>query len=215
VSNIIEQLNGDDNLNHQHEADMMDSERFDPFNNRLCRNVLNALSENFKQVLEQKKMQPVRRVADFFLSDPLPPCVRKYIDERLAAYEQVLANVHNHQLGHPLEIAVAIWDQRLFFETHEYLEQHWMTADGEEKKLLQAIIRAAGAYVHLEQGNLTGARRIAAKAVAVLEVHQDRLTPYADIRLLLAKLRSLDPKPPLLAGKAGSANRSMQTIDRP
>lgn len=194
---------------------MIDSERFDPFNNRLCRNVRNALSENFKTVLEQKKMQPVRRVAGFFLNDPLPPCVRTYIDRRLAAYEQVLANIRNHQLDHPLDITVAIWDQGLFFETHEYLEQHWMTARGEEKELLQAIIRAAGAYVHLEQGNLTGARRIAAKAVAVLEVHQDRLAPHADPRLLLAKLRSLDPKPPMLAGTARPANRSTPTIDGP
>lgn len=194
---------------------MIDSERFDPFNNRLCRNVRNALSENFKKVLEQQRMQPVRRVAGFFLNDPLPPCVRTYIDQRLAAYEQVLADVRNRELDHPLDIAVAIWDQHLFFETHEYLEQYWMAAHGGEKKLLQAIIRAAGAYVHLEQGNLTGARRIAAKAVAVLEVHQDQLSPYADPRLLLAKLRSLDPKPPMLAGTAGSANRSMRTIDRP
>ena len=194
---------------------MIENERFDPFNNRLCRNVRNALSENFKTVLEQKKMQPVRHVAGFFLNDPLPSCVRTYIDQRLAAYERVLTNVLNHQLDDPLEIAVAIWDQHLFFETHEYLEQHWMAAHGGEKKLLQAIIRAAGAYVHLEQGNLNGARRIAAKAVAVLEVHQDQLSPYADPRLLLDKLRSLDPKPPMLAGTAGSANRSRRTIDRP
>ena len=194
---------------------MIDIDRFDPFNNRLCRNVRNALSENFKKALELKKMQPVRRVAAFFLNDPVPPCVRRYIDHRLAAYEQVLANVRDHQLDHPLDMAVAIWDQHLFFETHEYLEPHWMTADGDEKKLLQAIIRAAGAYVHLEQGNLTGAKRIAAKAVAVLEVHQDRLAPYADPRLLLAKLRALDPTPPMLAGTAGPTNRSMRTIDRP
>jgi hypothetical protein len=77
-----------------------------------------------------------------------------------------------------------------------------MTAEEDEKKLLQAIIRAAGAYVHLEQGNLSGASRIAAKAVAVLEVHQERLSPYADPQLLLAKLRALDPIPPVLAGTA-------------
>ena len=194
---------------------MIDSDRFDPFNNRLCRNVRNALSENFNKVLAQKKMQPVRRIAGFFLNDPLPLCVRRYIDLRLAAYEQVLADVRNHQLDHPLDIAVAIWDRHLFFETHEYLEQHWMAADGDKKKLLQAIIRAAGAYVHLEQGNLTGAKRIAAKAVAALELHQDQLAPYADPQLLLAKLRSLDPKPPILAGTAEPANRSMQTTDLP
>ncbi len=194
---------------------MIDSDRFDPFNNRLCRNVRNALSENFNKVLAQKKMQPVRRAARLFLNDPLPLCVRRYIDHRLAAYAKVLANVRDHQLDHPLEIAFAIWDQHLFFETHEYLEPHWMTADGEEKKLLQAIIRAAGAYVHLEQGNLTGAKRIAAKAVAVLALHQDQLAPYADPQLLLAKLRSLDPAPPMLTGTAKPVNRSMQTTERP
>ncbi|MCB2147062.1 MAG: DUF309 domain-containing protein [Deltaproteobacteria bacterium] len=193
---------------------MIEIERFDPFNNRLCRNVRNALSESFKKVLEQKEMEPVRRAAGFFLDDPLPACVRTYIDQRLAAYEQVLADVRNRQLDEPLDIAVAIWDRRLFFETHEYLEPHWMTADGEDKMLLQAIIRAAGAYVHLEQGNLTGAKRIAAKAEAFLEAHQDRLSPYADPRLLLAKLKSLDPIPPTLAGTAGPRNRPIRTIDR-
>jgi len=188
---------------------MIEIERFDPFNNRLCRNVRNALSENFKKVLEQKDMQPVRRIAGFFLDDPLPASVKTYIGQRLAAYEQVLADVRNRELEDPLDIAVAIWDRRLFFETHEYLEPHWMTADGDDKKLLQAIIRAAGAYVHLEQGNINGAKRIAAKAVAVLEVNQDRLSPFADPRLLLEKLRSLDPRPPTLAGTAGPGNRPM------
>ncbi|WP_319407589.1 DUF309 domain-containing protein [uncultured Desulfosarcina sp.] len=192
---------------------MIEIERFDPFNNRLCRNVRNALSENFKKVLEQKEMQPVRRAAGFFLNDPLPGCVRTYIDQRLAAYEQVLADVRNRQLDDPLDVAVAIWDRGLFFETHEYLEPYWMTADGDDKKLLQAIIRAAGAYVHLEQGNLTGAKRIAAKAMAVLEVYQDRLSPYLDPRLLLATLKSLDPMPPTFAGTAGPRNRPIRSID--
>ena len=94
---------------------MIENERFDPFNNRLCRNVRNALSENFLKVLEQKKMQSVRRVAGYFLNDPVPAYVKIYIEQRLAAYEQVLTNVLNHKLDHPLEIAVAIWDQHLFF----------------------------------------------------------------------------------------------------
>ena len=88
---------------------MAQLERFDPFNNRLCRNVRNALSEGFKD---------------------------------------------------------------------------------------------AFAYVHLEQGNLSGAKRIADKAVSALEVHQDRLSPYADPQLLLAKLKALDPLPPRPVGTA-------------
>jgi hypothetical protein len=42
---------------------------------------------------------------------------------------------------------------------------------------------------------------MAAKALDILEVHQDRLHPYADTQLLLAKLRALDPVPPILSRK--------------
>ncbi len=182
---------------------MIEIERFDPFTNRLCRNVRNALSEGFKDALEKMDMLPVRRIAGFFLDDPQPACVSAYIDQRLAAYDQVLTDVSRRHLGDPLDIAVVIWDRRLFFETHEYLEPYWMKADGDEKKLLQAVIRAAGAYVHLEQGNLTGARRIAEKAVGVLEQFRSRLSAHADAGLLLDKLKTLDPVPPVLSVTAG------------
>lgn len=179
---------------------MIEIERFDPFNNRLCRNVRNALSESFNDVLEKKDMNAVRRIAGFFLEDPQPACVHTYINHRLAAYDQVLVEVSRCHLDDPLDIAVVIWDHHLFFETHEYLEQYWLTADGDEKKLLQAFIRAAGAYVHLEQGNLVGAERIAGKAIDALERLRDRLVPHADVGQLLDKLKRLDPAPPVLSG---------------
>lgn len=172
-------------------------DRFDPFNNRLCRNVRNALSEGFKDALEQKKMLPVIRIAESFIDEELPPAVGQYIDRRLAAYEQVLADIQERRAGDPLYVAMLIWNRRLYFETHEYLEPFWMAATGDEKRLLQAFIRAAGAYVHLEQGNLTSARRIADKAITVLENQQDRLTAHFDPELLLDKLRRLDPAPPV------------------
>ncbi|BBO68696.1 hypothetical protein DSCA_26260 [Desulfosarcina alkanivorans] len=187
---------------------MNEIERFDPFTNRLCRNVRNALSEGFKDVLADRDMHPVRRIAGFFLSEPQPPCVTDYINRRLAAYDQVLAIVSRRHLDDPLDIAVAIWDRRLFFETHEYLEPHWLTARGDEKELLQAVIRAAGAYVHLEQGNQTAARRIAEKAVGVLEGFRDRLAPHADAGLLLAKLKALDPVPPALSVRNPSLSKT-------
>ena len=176
-------------------------ERFDPFNNRLCRNVRNALSEGFKEALERMDMAPVQRMAGFFREDA-PPVVRTYIDNRLAAFERVLTALRQRPSDDPLAVALLVWDQKLFFETHEYLEQYWMAADGAQKKLLQALIRAAGAYVHLEQGNLSGARRIADKALPELERQRARLAPHADPRLLLDKLRTLDPVPPKLAGTA-------------
>jgi hypothetical protein len=145
-------------------------------------------------------MHPVQRIAGFFLDDPQPPGVDAYINHRLAAYDRVLADIKRRQLDDPLDIAMVIWDQRLFFETHEYLETHWMRADGDEKKLYQAMIRAAGTYVHLEQGNLTGAGASPLKPSAPWKVSGSRLAPHADAELLIDKLRALDPMPPRLSG---------------
>lgn len=178
-------------------------DRFDPFNNRLCRNVRNALSEAFVTAVEEKDLQPVGHIADSFLNEALPACVADYIHRRLATYETVLVVLDSKGLTDPLEIALAIWDGRLFFETHEYLEPHWMAAAGDEKRLFQALIRAAGTYVHLEQGNLAAARRIAGKAIQGISQGKDRLAVHTDPRRLLDKLKSLDPVPPTLSGTAG------------
>ena len=177
--------------------------RFDPFNDRLCRNVRNALSEAFKLAIKDNDLQPVDHVADLFLQETLPVHVIDYIQQRIASYEAVLAELDAKALTDPLTIALVIWDRRLFFETHEYLEPYWLVASGDEKRLLQALIRFAGTYVHLEQGNLSAARRISVKAAHGLSQAWDRLALYADPQRLLDKLTTLDPVPPTLSGTAG------------
>jgi hypothetical protein len=178
-------------------------DRFDPFNDRLCRNVRNALSESFKSAVEKRDLQPVCQVAHSFLNEGLPACVSDYLRQRLATYEKVLVEMASKRLADPLDIALVIWDRRLFFETHEYLEPYWMAATGDEKRLFQALIRAAGAYVHLEQGNLAAAKRIAGKAIDGLTHGRERLAAHADPQRLLDKLETLDPVPPTLSGTAG------------
>ncbi len=198
---IIEQSFSSDNLYQEcmMVPKMNELSRFDPFNNRLCRDVRNALSKGFNNTVDKREMEPVRRIADFFLDDPQPEHISTYIEKRLAAYEMVLTKIFDRCLEHPLNIAMVIWDHELFFETHEYLEPFWMESDGNMKKLYQAVIRAAGTYVHIEQGNLTGARRIADKALSELMVQKDQLSLYADPQLLLPKLKVLDPVPPKLS----------------
>lgn len=177
-------------------------ERFDPFNNRLCRNVRNALSEAFKLAIKENDLQPVDHVADLFRQETLPAQVIGYIQQRIAAYEAVLSKLNAQAPADPLTIALVIWDQRLFFETHEYLEPYWLVASGDEKRLLQALIRFAGTYVHLEQGNLSAAKRISVKAAHGLSKVKGRLALYADPQRLLDKLATLDPVPPTLSGTA-------------
>lgn len=174
---------------------MAEPERFDPFNDRLCRDVRNALSESLPEVLALQDLAPARRIAETFLAASPPDVIIHYIDRRLAAYRALLADLRQRPSAAPLAVALAIWDQGLYFETHEYLEAFWMTARGDEKALLQAMIRAVGAHVHMEQGNLKAARRIAGKAIPVLEKQRDRLAGYTDPQRLIDGLRHLDADP--------------------
>ncbi|HZP41829.1 MAG TPA: DUF309 domain-containing protein [Candidatus Binatia bacterium] len=59
--------------------------------------------------------------------------------------------------------AVALWDERLFFEVHEVLEAAWVTATGHVRQALQGLIQIAVAYHHLAHGNLRGARSLLAE----------------------------------------------------
>lgn len=179
--------------------------RFDPFADRLCRNVRNALSDGFKDTLEKRDLAPVLRIARFFLRDDPPAWVTEYIHDRLATYARVLAEAPG--ASEPLDQALILWNHGLFFETHEYLEQYWMHARGEEKQLYQALIRAAGTYVHLARGHLVGARRIAEKALVGLKAHKARLAVFTDPDRLMEKLENLDPVPPSLSRRMCAQGR--------
>ena len=98
--------------------------------------------------------------------------------------------------------AILLWDHALFFEVHDLLEHEWMRAEGKQKEMLQALIRAAGVYVHLARGNVRGAEKMAAKAVVGLVKHRDSLPAEIDLDLLLSKLQNRDKVPPLLGKKS-------------
>ncbi|HLW71297.1 MAG TPA: DUF309 domain-containing protein [Candidatus Binataceae bacterium] len=62
------------------------------------------------------------------------------------------------------ERGVRLFNAGRFFECHEVWELIWKQAAGAEKTLLQALIQAAAALLHLERGNLRGAESTWAKA---------------------------------------------------
>jgi Domain of unknown function (DUF309) len=56
-----------------------------------------------------------------------------------------------------LEAAGALFDARLYFETHEVLEPFWMRAEGAAREALQGLIQVAVGFEHLANRNLDGA----------------------------------------------------------
>lgn len=172
--------------------------KFDPFEDRLCRDIRNDLSEAFAESLAQIDMDPVRKAADKYLIRNIGHIYRDYINERLKRYEKVLDIIQNQKIENTFARSLILWDQELFFEVHEVLEHAWLRAEGKEKIVLQAMIRAAGMYIQLDHGNTKGAHKMAAKAVEAFSSNRDAVPPIFDLDLLINKLNQVDPLPPKL-----------------
>ena len=93
------------------------------------------------------------------------------------------------------------------------LEQAWHRAEGGRRRLLQALIRAAGVYIKLEFGQARQAAGLAEKACAGLEENRDALRAYFAPEELIAALRSLNPTPPLLMAES-SGSLSVSSVAR-
>ena len=176
----------------------MTNQTFNPFTDRLSRDIRNALSESILDSVSQKSIAPSKAVADTFLSQNLPPAHRNYIIHRLSAYSQALSAVQD--TNDHLQIAVILWDLELFFEVHEVLEPAWMKSKGDEKLLLQALIRAAGVYINLELGYLERGRKISIKAIPILQQFKENLSSAMDCEDLIKSLQELTPNAPKIGG---------------
>ncbi len=175
----------------------MSKQVFQPFEDRLSRDIRNRLSSALARAVEKNEQEAIHETADFFLRQRPAPCYVHYIENRLAKYEGALATLRQGTED-PFWRGLVLWDMELFFEVHEILEHAWYTAKGAEKRVLQAMIRAAGVYIKLEFNYIPQAKKMAAKAAAVLESDRNVLAPYCNPDLLINTLHTINPVPPKL-----------------
>jgi predicted metal-dependent hydrolase len=83
---------------------------------------------------------------------------------------------------------LALFNRGRFFDCHEAWEVLWKQTEGAERVLVQGLIQAAVALLHVERGNLRGARSVYAKACAKLDPLPSDLMGLAleDFRVALA-----------------------------
>ena len=76
-----------------------------------------------------------------------------------------------HKSEATIEAAVALFNQRQFFECHEVLEKLWHPLPkGPEKWFLQGLLQVGVGFHHLEQETYTGAKNLFTAGVEKLEV---------------------------------------------
>jgi hypothetical protein len=89
--------------------------------------------------------------------------------------------------------AVALWNERLFFEVHEVLEAVWQRETGDRRQALQGLIQVAVAYHHLAHGNPRGARTLLREGRSRLAGAPSGTLPLVDVERLLADTVAVEP----------------------
>jgi hypothetical protein len=175
----------------------MSEDLFNPFLDRLSRDLRNDLSEGLAKAILSGSTEKLAGTVTHYRGLQLAECYRTYLEDRYARYEKALPAIRTG-ITDPIHRGLILWDLGLFFEVHEVLEHAWYTAEGAMKLTLQALIRAAGVYIKREYGFHDSAARIADKALPVLEANRTLLATYCDPEKLIRALQNPESVPPTL-----------------
>ena len=75
-----------------------------------------------------------------------------------------------------LQKGIDEFNQQLFFECHETLEELWLEERGEDRKFYQGIIQIAAGYFKLQQG-------VPAGAIKLWRMGLEKIEPYSAVYL--------------------------------
>ena len=75
-----------------------------------------------------------------------------------------------------LQKGIDEFNQQLFFECHETLEEIWLEERGEDRKFYQGIIQIAAGYFKLQQG-------VPAGAIKLWRMGLEKIEPYSPVYL--------------------------------
>ena len=175
---------------------MDESLKFNPFEDRFSRDLRNDLSEAFVRDLESGTEQLLEQTIAHYQEQPLHDCYHNYLEKRIKLYKIARTQLVNEKDS--LAQAIVLWNLGLFFEVHEILEHSWYDAEGPTRKILQAMIRAAGVYIKRRYGYKESAARIAAKAIPVLKENRQQLKAYFQVEQLTTVLLDETSPPPKL-----------------
>ena len=98
---------------------------FDPFNDRLSRDIRNSLTDALMTSLKQKDAGGYLDQSQKWLQKELAPVYKDYIQDRVQRYDLVLQRIQQEHIDDARIQAVILWNNGLFFEVHDILEDIW------------------------------------------------------------------------------------------
>lgn len=166
---------------------------FDPFESRLCRDVRNKTGAAVIRSLKKGSTTPFEDTVKGIEPDKLPPACRNYIAQRKTALILLLEKTKCGKADGSMFYIIAehLWNARLYFEMHEWIEEKWAAAAGDEKRWLQALILAATALEQFEYNRTGPAGKLAAKAVRGIEQHAGKFAGTVNAGQILQNIERI------------------------
>jgi len=171
---------------------------FDPFNDRLSRDIRNTLSDTFVDALARMEPSEYRAAAEKWLAEKLAAGYVNYIQDRLHRYDLMLEKIIASRLDDALLQSLVLWNSGLFFEFHDHLERIWQKTTGDEHQALKGLIQAAGVYIHMEHNRQDAAKNLSIKSLNLIRRYSHCLAFITNLDVLTKKLENLDPVSPTL-----------------
>jgi hypothetical protein len=175
---------------------------FDPFNDRLSRDIRNTLSEAFVDSLAEMAPTGYQTVAAKWLAGKPASGYIKYIQDRLHRYDRVLAQTTVNRLTDALLQSLVIWNNGLFFEFHDHLERIWQKTTGDEHQALKGLINAAGIYIHMEHNHEKAVESLSTKSFNLMRRYSHCLTFITNLDVLTESIKNLNAVSPKLENPA-------------
>ncbi len=178
---------------------------FDPFSDRLARDIRNSLSSALIDELTSEGKSALSAVADGWLNKVSGKVYVDYITSQCRIYRDVLEQMRVERIETPRRQAIVLWNTGLYFELHELLETIWHGAREPDRTGLKGFIQAAGAYVHSARGKADASHKLALKAQANLSKGAPALVFIANFDQLIDALVETPPTPVRLVYKGCSS----------
>lgn len=170
---------------------------FNPFEDRTCRDIRNNIGHIFIKAIQAKDAALFTAQVDTYLSQHHPGYIEDYIHHRSNCFDkifnQLCINTDNTDIF--WDICLALWNLKLFFECHEWLEEKWMDASGNEKKAFQALILCAVTYEQLHYNRTIPAKKLGIKAAALMNQYKNQIPPCFHINTMVNALNHMLPAP--------------------
>ena len=174
------------------------SHSFNPFNDRLSRDIRNSLSDAFVASLKQREAEAYLEQSREWLAKGLASGYKEYIQDRMRRYDLAFQQIQIEKIDDARIQALILWNGGLFFEVHDILEDIWHRTQGETHQAIKGLIKAAGVYVHLEYNRSDSAERLAVKSVGLLRKYSGILGFISNLNVLIGALKNGDTLPPVL-----------------